>query len=153
MTEGQLYWDCNTWNHLNCVQRKIECSPMVRETGVQSQVVSYQRLKKWYLITPCLTLSNIRYISRVKWSNPGKGVAPSPIPRCSCNWKGSLPVALNYGRQLYLLISIFIGYRCGFLKVHEEHIFIAFAIFLRFLNNMQLTNWLIKIWNTLLRCS
>ena len=23
-------------------------SPMVRETGVQSQVESYQRLKKWY---------------------------------------------------------------------------------------------------------
>ena len=33
----------------------------------------------------CLTLSNIGYVSRVKWSNPGKGVAPSPIPRCSCN--------------------------------------------------------------------
>ena len=32
---------------------------------------------------PCLTLSNIRYGSRVKWSNPGKGVAPSPIPWCS----------------------------------------------------------------------
>ena len=31
---------------------------------------------------PCLTLSNIRYGSRVKWSNPGKGVAPSPTPWC-----------------------------------------------------------------------
>ena len=61
----------------------VECSPIVRETGVQSQVVSYQRLKKWYLIPPCLTLSNIRYVSRVKWSNPGKGEAPSPTPRCS----------------------------------------------------------------------
>ena len=29
------------------------------------------------MIPPCLTLSNIRYVSRVKWSNPGKGVAPS----------------------------------------------------------------------------
>ena len=55
-----------------------EYSPMARETGIQSQVESYQRLKKWYFIPPCLTLSNIRYISRVKWSNPGKGVAPSP---------------------------------------------------------------------------
>ena len=26
---------------------------------------------KWYLIPPCLTLSIIRYGSRVKWSNPG----------------------------------------------------------------------------------
>ena len=32
---------------------------------------------------PCLTLRNIRYGSRVKWSNPGKGVAPSPTPWCS----------------------------------------------------------------------
>ena len=26
----------------------------------------YQRLLKWYLIHPCLTLGNIRYVSRVK---------------------------------------------------------------------------------------
>ena len=42
--------------------------------GVQSQVESYQRLKKWYLISPGLTLSIIRYVSRVNWSNPRKGV-------------------------------------------------------------------------------
>ena len=29
-----------------------------------------------------VTLSDIRYLSRVKLSNPGKGVAPPP-PRCS----------------------------------------------------------------------
>ena len=52
---------------------------MVRETGVQSQVESYLRLKKWYLIPPYLTLSIIRYISREKWSNPGNGVAPPPL--------------------------------------------------------------------------
>ena len=50
---------------------------MVQETWVQSQVASYQRLLKWYLIPPCLTLNNIRYVSRLKWSNQGKGVAPS----------------------------------------------------------------------------
>ena len=61
----------------------VECSPMVRETAVQSQVESYQRLKKWYLIPPCLTLSNIRYVLRVEWSNQGEGVAPSPTPQCS----------------------------------------------------------------------
>ena len=42
-----------------------------------------QRLKKWYLLPPCLTFSIIRYGSRVKWSNPGKGVALSPRPWCS----------------------------------------------------------------------
>ena len=76
---------------------------MARETWVQSQVESYQRLKKWYLMPPCLTLSIIRYGSRVKWSNPGKGVAPFPTPWCSSYRKGSLRVTLDYGRQLYLL--------------------------------------------------
>ena len=51
---------------------------MVRKTWVQSQIVSYQRLEKWYLIPPCLTVSNIRYVSKVKWSYPGKVVVPSP---------------------------------------------------------------------------
>ncbi len=50
---------------------------MALETGIQSQVESYQRFKKWYLIPPCLTLSIIRYVSRVMWGNPGKGVALS----------------------------------------------------------------------------
>ena len=35
------------------------------------------KTQKWYLMPPCLTRSIIRYESRVKWSNPGKGVAPS----------------------------------------------------------------------------
>ena len=57
--------------------------------------------KKWYLMPPCLTLSIIRYRSRVKWSNPGKGVAPFSTPWCSSYQKGSLRVILDYGHQLY----------------------------------------------------
>ena len=34
-------------------------------------------IPKWYWILPFLTVSNIRYVSRLKWSNLGKGVAPS----------------------------------------------------------------------------
>ena len=49
---------------------------MVGETWLQSQVTSYQRLLKWYLILPCLKLRNIRYVSRIKWSYPVKRVAP-----------------------------------------------------------------------------
>ena len=70
---------------------------MAQETWVQSQVESYQRLKKWYLMPPCLTLSIIRYGSRVKWSNPWKGVVPSPTPWCSSYRKGNLWVAFDYG--------------------------------------------------------
>ena len=61
----------------------VEGSPMARETGVQSQVESYQRLKKCYMIPPCLTLSIIRHVLKVKWGNPEKGGVPSPTPRCS----------------------------------------------------------------------
>ena len=60
------------------------------------------------MIPPCLTLSNIRYISRVKWSNPGKGVVPSPTPQCSSCWKGSLLVAIDYGCQLLLTMVWFV---------------------------------------------
>ena len=50
---------------------------------------------------PCLTLSIISYGSKVKWSNPEKGVAPFPTPRY-CNYrKGGLRVTLDYGRQLF----------------------------------------------------
>ena len=66
---------------------------------ITGQVIS--KNQKWYLIPPCLTLSIIRYISRVKWSNPGKGVAPASPPWCSSYWKGSLRVALDYSCQLY----------------------------------------------------
>ena len=54
---------------------------------------------KWYLISPCI----VRYVSRVKWSNRGKGVALFHTPRCSSYWKGSFRVALDYGRQLMVL--------------------------------------------------
>ena len=47
---------------------------MALETGVQLQV------KKWYLIPPCLTLTIITYILRVRWSNPEKRLLHSPTP-------------------------------------------------------------------------
>ena len=61
----------------------------------------------------------IRYVSRVKWSNQEKGVAPSPTLRCSSYWKGSLQVTLDYGRQLcftYIYIYIYIYIRGAFNK-------------------------------------
>ena len=61
----------------------VECSLKARKTRVQFQVESNQRLKKWYLISPCLTLSITRYVSRVKWSDPRYGVAPFATHRCS----------------------------------------------------------------------
>ena len=83
---------------------KLACLPMARETWVQSQVESYQRLKKWYLMPPCLTLGIIIYGSRIKWVSPGKGVLPTLC--CSSYRKGSLQVTLDYGRQLYFIYYV-----------------------------------------------
>ena len=75
---------------------------MAWETWVQSQVKSYQRLKKWYLMPLCLTLSIIKYGSKVKRVNPGKGVAPSLTFRCSSYRKGRPRVTLDNSHQVYL---------------------------------------------------
>ena len=53
------------------------------------------KTKKWFLMSLCLTVSIIRYVSRVKWNNPGKGVVPSSTPWCSGYRKGRLGVALD----------------------------------------------------------
>ena len=74
----------------------VECSPMTPKIGVQFQVESYLRIRKWYLTPLYLTLSIIRYGSRVKLSNPGKGEAPSPTLRIVANEKGTSTI--NYGR-------------------------------------------------------
>ena len=56
---------------------------MARETGVQPQVKSYQRLKKMLLDAAFLNTEYYKVRIKGKWSNPGKGGAPSPKPRCS----------------------------------------------------------------------
>ena len=84
---------------------------MAQETWVQSLVESYQRLKKWYLMPPCLTHSIIRYGSRVKWSNPGKGVVPSPTHRC-CSYRkrafGSLSTMVANFTFTYSICAVLI---------------------------------------------
>ena len=81
----------------------VKCFPMTWETGFQSQVEPYQRHKEWYLMLPCLKLGIIRYGSKVKWSNPGKGEVPAPKTQSSSYWKESLQVTHNQGCQLYFL--------------------------------------------------
>ena len=121
----------------------VECLPMAQETRVQSQVESYQRLKKWYLIPPCLTLNIIRYISRVKWSNPGKEVAPSLTPQCSSYWKGSFQVALDYSHQLYYLLSNSIALKlCKWYSVKSILILIIIFFFQRLEGIMRIVDYI-----------
>ena len=87
---------------------------MAWETEVKSQIESYQRLKRWYLRLPCVTLSIIRWLSRVKWSNPGKGVVLSHIPWCSSYWKGvfGLPSTIIAHFTLYIMEIVFLFNWC-----------------------------------------
>ena len=64
------------------------------------------------LDTSLLNTQQYKVRIKVKWSNPGKEVAPSPTPRCSSYWKGSLLVALDSGCQLYLLLIFLIVSCC-----------------------------------------
>ena len=70
------------------------------------------KTQKCYLMLPCLAHSPIRLKSRVKWSNPGNGVAPSPTSRCRSYWKGSLWVTLDQGCQL--ILGLFYDYTFTF---------------------------------------
>ena len=55
---------------------RISLRSPVDRGSIASRVIP--KTKKWYLMPPWLTLSIIRYKSRVKWSNPGNRVAPYP---------------------------------------------------------------------------
>ena len=72
----------------------------------------------------CLTLSNIRYVSRVKWSNPRKGVAPSPTSQCSSYWKGGLLVALDERETTcqYVYISL------SFVHTHTHSLSLSLSL-------------------------
>ena len=77
---------------------------------------------------PCLTLSNIRYVSRVKWSNPEKGVAPSPTLWCSKLSKREpsghprlwSPTLLYLYIYIYIYIYIYSIYFYGLLESQNE---------------------------------
>ena len=56
------------------------------------------------MMPPFLTLSIIRYKSRVKWSNPEKGVVPCPTPRCHHHHVAlSARIFLTLSRHISLL--------------------------------------------------
>ena len=60
---SRYYVNFQTYTHgkgMNFLTPRDLGSLMAQEIWVQSQVELYQRLKKWYFILPCLTLSIIR---------------------------------------------------------------------------------------------
>ena len=105
MPKNEQFWiesltlNCNTWNHLTvCKQMNTGLFKMLLTNysvngpgdmrSIPSRVIP--KTQKMVLMTSCLSLSFIRYGSRVKGSNPWKGAALSPTPWCSSYQKGSL---------------------------------------------------------------
>ena len=71
------------------------------------------------------TLLNIQhYKIRVKWSNPWKEVAPSPISWCRSYRKGSFRVTLNYVVNFTQIIGISFAFSRSYkmLYLHRRHI-------------------------------
>ena len=111
-----------------------------RETWVQSQVESYQRLKKWYLMPPYLTFCIIRYESMIKWSNPRNGVAPSPTPRCiEKEAFGSLSTTVTKFTYVYIYPLYFILF--SFADISHNYLTSFFLFFHFFLQLFFLSSF------------
>ena len=57
-----------------------------------------------------LNVQHYKVRVKVKYSNPGNEISPSPTPRCRIYLKGCLRVTLDHGHQLYLFINIVFVY-------------------------------------------
>ena len=125
--------------------KPAHCRVFANGLGDLGSIPGHVIPKTLKMVPPCLTLSNITYVSRVKWSNPRKGVALSPTLRCSSYWKRSLRVVLDYGRQLYffhLLLNILFYFIIHFMLF----LFISFYVFLfifLFLFLLFIVSWFI----------
>ena len=97
-------------DHTLCMLTLLSVCQWSTTTRVQSLFESNQRLekkkekkkkkKKWWLKPLCYN-HHYKIWIKGKWSNPGKGVAPSPALRCSNYWKWNPRVALDYGRATH----------------------------------------------------
>ena len=98
-----------------------------------------QKAQKWYLMLSYLTLSIIRYGSRVKWSNPGNRVAPpytpvQQLPKRESSGHPRLrsPPLLFTFRVLYIINNLYFS-------VKYKNIYL-FIIFIQFFCNIQSKN-------------
>ena len=96
---------------------------------------------------PTLTLSFIRYWLRVKWGNPGKGVAPFPKFRCKSYQKGSLWLPLDYGRLILLLYTTYFDW-INLLWMRKVSRYILYDIF-RLVKNQFIWSHCQKVWSIL----
>ena len=79
------------------------------------------KIQKWYLMLACLTLSIIRYGSRVKWSNPENEVVHSQHIVVVAIEKGAFESPSTKGDNFTLLTRVWIKVFCSLLaKMHSQ---------------------------------
>ena len=81
-----------------CIMVRVFTNSPRDQSSIPSRVIP--KTQKLYWIPPCLTLSIMRYGSRVK----GSKVASSTTPRCCSNWR--FRVILDYGSQFHSFMNI-----------------------------------------------
>ena len=95
-------------DYLTPMAKWLECLPMFWETGVQSQVELYEKLKKLYLIPPCLIPSIIRHGSRVSEAIHGKENYPPLNLGVAATEKGAIrSLSTTVGQLIYIYIYIY----------------------------------------------
>ena len=79
---------------------------IANDPGDQGSISGRVIPKTQKMVLDAVLLNTQHYKVRigVKWSNPGKAVVPSPTPPCNSDWKGSLWVTLDEGRQHYFYL-------------------------------------------------
>ena len=91
-----IAWNRTVYVPINIIVRVFTNGPGDR-VSIPGQVIS--KTQKMVLDASLLNTQVLRYGSRVKWSNPGKGEVPSSSPR----WKGNLRSAFDKGYKLYFI--------------------------------------------------
>ena len=97
--------------------------------------------KKWHLMPPCLTLSFIRYVSRVKWSNLEEAVALSSTPRCSSTYDLIYLWIFSFTDHMYIYIYIYIYiYMCVCVCMCGNICVYAYVCMCTYMNNLILVD-------------
>ena len=102
------YWE-ESWKLKEICCRSVSSERLSAEVGVKNSQGMTRVLTsgpkercsipgRMVLDVSLLIIRHYKVRIKSKSSNSGKGVAPSPIPRCCNYWKGSLRVTLDYDR-------------------------------------------------------
>ena len=102
------FWYCIVWDYFSLFHSgQIKCRTwsawfffleIIFYRSIPGRVIP--NAKK--MVLDVFLLNTQHHKLRVKWSNPEKGVAPSPTPQCNNNWKESLGVTLDCIQQFQI---------------------------------------------------